>query len=65
MLPSDATLLTWLNGRSAKIHVYHGGELHLLWQPEDGTSIEDMIINFCKRHGIDIDKEVEIPETPA
>jgi hypothetical protein len=63
MTDPDTTMLTWLNGRASKIYVHHEGRRHLLWQPEDGTSIEDMIIHFCDKHGIDMDKEVEIPES--
>ena len=57
---SAQDLLTWLNGRATKILVIHKGKKRLLWQPADGTSIEDMILAFAKTNRIDILQEINI-----
>lgn len=51
-------LLTWLNGRANAICVHHDSGLQVLWSPEDGISIEDAILGFCKRNNIDLLKEI-------
>lgn len=57
-LQEKEDMLTWLNGRATTIQVHHGGELVHLWAPEDEISIEDAILQFCKKHGIDMAKEI-------
>jgi hypothetical protein len=53
-------LLTWLNGRAAPIYVHHNGKKVLMYDPEDGISIEDSIEFFVKKHKINLIKEINI-----
>lgn len=54
---THANLLTWLNGRVDVIYVHHNDEMHSLWAPADGISIEDAVVQFCDTHNIDIEQE--------
>lgn len=58
-LEEKQDMLTWLNGRALLIVVMHDGKPEILWCAEDATSIEDMILNFCRKHNIDMAKEIE------
>jgi len=56
-------MLTWLNGRAVEIRIAQsekGLSSGLLWHPDDAVSIEDRILAFTKKHGIDIKKEIDI-----
>lgn len=52
-------MLTWLNGRAMKIKIVHNGRIVEIWEPCDGTSIEDMIISFVTDRNIDVRDEIE------
>ena len=53
----NTVALTWLNGRCAPITIYHEKELVIFWDPTWGISIEDAILQFSEKHGIDLAKE--------
>ncbi len=57
-LQEKELMLTWLNRRAAELRIFHDEEIVQIWDPMDATSIEDMIADFCERHGIDMAKEV-------
>lgn len=53
-------ILTWLNGRaiSGIAIIQDDGSKHIIWEPEDATSIEDMVNSYINRNNIDARREI-------
>lgn len=65
---TDTDILTWLQGRCMKINIVTDtGEDAVVWSAEDGTSIADMVLGYCKENNIDVLQEINSAcvETPS
>jgi len=56
---TDNDILAWLQGRCMKINIVSDtGEDAVVWSAEDGTSIADMVLGYCRENNIDLLKEI-------